>query len=106
MLHQLLKNGRSVVAAGRDAERTSAALAELSLQAGQQPSPGAAGNGSRGPMLEIEGGWDVTDAAGLGQAQRWRGVSQVVCALGSKFGRQQDGSLGCAAQHTMRFCST
>ncbi|KAK9845099.1 hypothetical protein WJX74_010569 [Apatococcus lobatus] len=91
---ELLKKGRSVVAAGRDADRTSAALAELGLQAGQQPSPGGSGNGSKGPMLEVEGGWDVTDRAGLGQAQRWQGVSQVVCALGSKFGRQQNGSMG------------
>ena len=83
-----------MVAAGRDAERISTVLAELGLQAGRQPSPGASDNGAQGPMLEIEGSWDVTDAAGLGKAQRWQGVSQVVCALGSKFGRQQDGSMG------------
>ncbi len=92
---QLLRKGRSVVAAGRDAERIQASLAELGLEAGRQPSTSAFGNGTSGPVLEIEGGWDVTDAAALGKAERWRGITQVVSALGSKFGRQADGSMGC-----------
>ena len=91
---QLLRNGRSVVAAGRDAERIQGVLAEMGLEAGQQASLSYASNGAGGPLLEIEGGWDVTEPSLLGKAERWQGVSQVVCALGSKFGRQEDGSMG------------
>ena len=45
-------------------------------------------------ILAIEGGIDITSPATL-EAHLWRGVSQVVCAVGPVFGRTSDGNMGC-----------
>ena len=44
-------------------------------------------------ILAVEGGVDITNPATL-KAQLWRGVSQVVCAVGPVFGRTADGNMG------------
>ena len=44
-------------------------------------------------ILAIEGGIDITNPATL-EARLWRGVSQVVCAVGPVFGRTPDGNMG------------
>ena len=44
-------------------------------------------------LLAIEGGIDITNPATL-EAQLWRGVTQVVCAVGPVFGRTPDGNMG------------
>jgi hypothetical protein len=44
-------------------------------------------------LLAIEGGIDITNPTTL-EAQLWRGVTQVVCAVGPVFGRTPDGNMG------------
>ena len=76
---QLLKEGRTVIAASRDAERAKEVL----------PAP------TEGPgKLTIEGGIDITNEATLKEGKLWQGVSQVAIAVGPVFGRQEGGGMG------------
>ncbi|CAK0786611.1 hypothetical protein CVIRNUC_009825 [Coccomyxa viridis] len=83
---QLLERGRTVVAAARDAAKAEEVFSELGL------SEGMSGGSGKG-ILAIEGGIDITNPATL-EARLWRGVSQVVCAVGPVFGRTPDGNMG------------
>lgn len=44
--------------------------------------------------LHFESNVNITDSSALMQAELWKGVSQVVTAVGPAFGRQSDGSMG------------
>ncbi|CAL5221994.1 g4282 [Coccomyxa viridis] len=83
---QLVENGRTVVAAARDASKAQEVFKELGLDEGLN-------KGSGKGVLAIEGGIDITNPATL-KAQLWRGVTQVVCAVGPIFGRTSDGNMG------------
>jgi hypothetical protein len=67
---QLLRSGRTVVAAVRSADKAAGVFSELGLKAG----PEAAGPGTGG--LVLAGGVDVTDAATLAPSL-FQGVGQV-----------------------------
>ncbi|KAK9820647.1 hypothetical protein WJX81_005527 [Elliptochloris bilobata] len=86
VVQQLVRSGRTVVAAVRDADRARAAFAELGLQ------EGAAGQPEQGALI-IEGGVDITEAPTLGTAL-WRGVTQTAIAVGPVFGKLPGGGMG------------
>ena len=83
ILLQLLQQGRSVVAATRDAQKGKDVFAELEQQFG-------------GNVLTIQGGIDITDKKSLESQKLWQGVSQVAIAVGPIFGRQPGGEMGYA----------
>jgi hypothetical protein len=65
---QLLKAGKTVVAAARDGKRASSVFeGEMGLKAGLQSGGGA---------LIIDSGVDITSSATLGESL-WKGVTQV-----------------------------
>ncbi|KAK9814216.1 hypothetical protein WJX72_002437 [[Myrmecia] bisecta] len=84
---ELIRSGRTVVAAVRDAAKAGAIFAELGVQEGYQQQ--RAGQG----ILFIEGGIDVTRTDTLG-AELWRGATQAVSTLGPIFGQTADGTRG------------
>ena len=75
---QLLKGGRTVVAAVRTEEKAEKAFGQQGLLAGRQPE----GAG----LLFVESGVDVTNLDTLGEAL-FKGVQQVVVCTGAVFGR-------------------
>jgi hypothetical protein len=81
----ILADGRTVVAAARDAAKTQATL-EAALAA----SPAGAMAAKR---LFVRGGVDVTDASTL-TADLFKGVTQVVSATGAVFGKNAAGQMG------------
>ncbi|GAB4820680.1 hypothetical protein N2152v2_007726 [Parachlorella kessleri] len=81
----LLKEGRTVVAAARDAERTRKAFEKLGISEGVQSS----GSG----ILFIDSGVDITQPETL-TAGLFKGVTQVVSTVGAVFGRTADGQMG------------
>lgn len=83
---QLLASGRTVVAGVRSAARAKDVFSGLGLEEGRQP-------GGRGILL-IEEGVDITDADNGVPLALFRGVSQVVLAVGAVFGRAADGTMG------------
>lgn len=83
---QLIKSGRSVIAAVRDADRAITAFEPLGIVPGRQSKPGCG-------ILFIQSGVDVTDPSTLGR-EVFQGATQVVLALGSVFGRTADGQMG------------
>lgn len=83
---QLLKQGRTVVAAVRDAERASAAFGKMGITEGVQEG----GSG----ILFIDAGVNITDADTL-TPELFKGVTQVVSSVGAVFGRSADGTMGC-----------
>ncbi|GBF99199.1 hypothetical protein Rsub_12458 [Raphidocelis subcapitata] len=87
VVQQLLRAGRTVVAAVRSAEKASGVFAEIGL------NPGAEAAGPGTGSLILLGDVDVTDAASL-RADLFRGCTQVVIALGAVAGRLPDGSMG------------
>eukprot|EP00873_Tetraselmis_striata_P015836 jgi/Tetstr1/436100/TSEL_024948.t1 len=85
----LLAAGAQVVAAGRQASagELEAALAARGLAPGPAPSGG---------YLHLAPGTDIADPGSL-SADLFRGVTAVVAAVGPRFGKQADGSMGFAA---------
>lgn len=79
---ELLRAGRCVVAAARDAAKTQALLAETLTAAGVSSA-----------RLTVRGGVDVTNASTL-DAQLYGGVTQVLIATGALFGKGADGKMG------------
>ena len=82
---QLVEDGRTVVAAARDASKAAEALSEMGLSQGRQ---------TRGAVLAVEGGVDITDRNSFERKDLWQGVTQVAVAVGPLFGRQADGQMG------------
>ena len=82
---QLVENGRTVVAAARDAGKAAEALSQMGLSEGRQ---------TRGAVLDVEGGVDITERSSFERKDLWRGVTQVAVAVGPLFGRQADGQMG------------
>lgn len=82
----LLESGHTVVAGVRSAARAKAVFGGLGLEEGCQPD-------GRGILL-IEEGVDITDADKGVPPALFRGVSQVVLAVGAVFGRAADGTMG------------
>ena len=77
---QLIGAGREVVATSHTADKLEQRLDSNSMK----------GEG----RLHFESGVDITDRSAVMQADLWKGVSQVVTAVGPAFGRQADGSMG------------
>ena len=77
---QLIEAGRDVVATSHTADKLEKRLNSKSMK----------GEG----RLEFESNVNITDSSALMQAELWKGVSQVVTAVGPAFGRQSDGSMG------------
>ncbi|EIE22978.1 CIA30-domain-containing protein [Coccomyxa subellipsoidea C-169] len=84
---QLLEEGRTVVAAARDAQKADTVFEELGLRVGYQADK------SKG-ILALEGDVDITNPESLNRPELWAGVSQVACAVGPIFGRLPDGKMG------------
>ena len=82
---QLVENGRTVVAAARDAGKAAEALNKLGLSEGRQ---------TRGAVLAVEGGVDITERSSFERKDLWLGVTQIAVAVGPLFGRQADGQMG------------
>jgi NAD(P)-dependent dehydrogenase (short-subunit alcohol dehydrogenase family) len=76
----LLKEGRCVAAAARDASKTTTTLTEACLAAGVSTD-----------KLFVRGGVDVT---GELSAELFAGCSQVVCSTGAIFGKNAEGQMG------------
>jgi uncharacterized protein YbjT (DUF2867 family) len=85
IVKELLRRGRTVVSAARSADKAAEVFGALSLAEGRQPE----GDG----VLFTEAGVDVTNEATL-TADLFKGVEQVVYALGGVAGRLPDGSFG------------
>jgi hypothetical protein len=83
---QLLKAGRTVVAAVRDEYRAAEAFAPLKISPGRQDT----GSG----ILFLETGIDVTNDSTLATPDLFKGVTQVICTLGPVFGRTAEGTMG------------
>lgn len=82
---ELLRKGRTVIAAVRDEDRTREIFSSLGCIQGRQSSgPG---------ILFIQRGVDVTRPETL-TVELFQGAQQVICALGPVFGRLSDGSMG------------
>lgn len=77
---QLIEAGRDVVATSHTADKLEKRLDSKSMK----------GEG----RLHFESNVNITDSSALMQAELWKGVSQVVTAVGPAFGRQSDGSMG------------
>ena len=73
-----------MVAAARSADRARDVMEKAGLQEGRQPGGG---------ILFVEAGIDITNPATL-TPQLFKGVTQVVTAVGAVFGRTADGSMG------------
>jgi len=84
---QLLKAGRTVVAAVRDEIRAAKAFASLGISPGRQQS-------SSEGILFLQTGIDVTDDSTLATPDLFKGVTQVICTLGPVFGRTAEGTMG------------
>ncbi|KAL4536080.1 hypothetical protein Ndes2437B_g05513 [Nannochloris sp. 'desiccata'] len=84
---ELLKAGRTVVAAVRDENRAAEAFAPLGISPGRQQSP------SEG-VLFLQTGIDVTDDSTLATPDLFKGVTQIICTLGPVFGRTAEGTIG------------
>ncbi|KAL3135711.1 hypothetical protein ABBQ38_006182 [Trebouxia sp. C0009 RCD-2024] len=80
IVSQLIGAGRDVVATSHTADKLEKRLDSKSMK----------GEG----RLHLESGVDITDRSAVMQAELWKGVSQVVTAVGPAFGRQADGSMG------------
>ncbi len=85
---QLVKSGRTVIAAARSADKAAEVFGERGLVEGFQ-DPAARSGG----ILLTAPGVDVTDASSL-SAELFQGVTQVVTALGGVAGRLPDGTFG------------
>eukprot|EP00884_Botryococcus_braunii_P010535 jgi/Botrbrau1/19483/Bobra.0714s0001.1 len=81
---ELLKAGRTVVAAVRDSGRALSIFQEAGLTPGLQ---------SNGAGLIVDAGVDITDQKTL-EGPLWSGISQVVLAVGPVFGRLPEGQMG------------
>ena len=81
---QLIEAGRDVVATSHTPDKLEKRLDSNNMQGGGR--------------LHLESNLDITDSSALMQAELWKGVSQVVTAVGPAFGRQSDGSMGYAAR--------
>ena len=82
---QLLKAGRTVVAAVRDETRAQEAFAPLGISSGRQQSTSG--------ILFLQTGIDVTDESTL-ESDLFKGVTQIICTLGPVFGRTAEGTMG------------
>ncbi|KIZ06137.1 hypothetical protein MNEG_1822 [Monoraphidium neglectum] len=87
IVQELLRSGRTVVAAVRTADKASEVFSALELQEGRQ----AEGKGDG--ILFVQAGVDVTDESTL-TPDLFAGVTQVVSALGGVTGRLPDGTFG------------
>ncbi|MEW5303776.1 MAG: hypothetical protein WDW36_006435 [Sanguina aurantia] len=86
VVKRLLASGRTVIAAARSESKATQVFGAMEMAAGVQP-------GGKG-ILFVEAGLDVTDAASIGKAAMWKGVSQVVNCLGPVFGPLPGGGFG------------
>ncbi|KAI8465804.1 MAG: complex I intermediate-associated protein 30-domain-containing protein [Monoraphidium minutum] len=85
IVQELLRAGRTVVAAARSADKATEVFSGMGIQEGRQ----AEGSG----IMFTAAGVDVTNPATL-NAELFAGVTQVVSALGGVAGRLPDGSFG------------
>eukprot|EP00775_Hariotina_reticulata_P006495 gene6495-6723_t len=88
IVEKLVRSGRTVIAAARSAEKASEVFSTAGLKEGyqqeEQPSSG---------ILFVNSNVDVTDPSTL-TAELFKGVTQVVSALGPVAGRLPDGTFG------------
>ncbi|GBF93005.1 hypothetical protein Rsub_05616 [Raphidocelis subcapitata] len=85
IVQQLLRDGRTVVAAVRSADKATEVFSSLGVAEGRQEGSGG--------ILFVDAGVDVTKEETLTE-ELFRGVTQVVSALGGVAGRLPDGGFG------------
>lgn len=92
IVQELVRGGRTVIAAVRSADKAAEAWSALGLQEGYQADESGETK-TDGGILITQAGVDVTDESTLTE-ELFRGVTQVVSALGGVAGRLPDGSFG------------